>query len=68
MKALTKGIKRFLVEEEGVTMVEYGLLAALIAVVCIVAIRLIGTNLNAVFEFIGEQLDTVPAAAPAPAP
>jgi pilus assembly protein Flp/PilA len=67
MKALTKGIKRFLVEEEGVTMVEYGLLAALIAVVCIVAIRLIGTNLNAVFEFIAGELDTVPPA-PAPAP
>lgn len=65
MKALTMGIKRFLKEEEGVTMVEYGLLAALIAVVCIVAIRLIGTNLNAVFQFIADELDTVPAA-PAP--
>jgi Flp pilus assembly pilin Flp len=28
------GIKRFLKDEEGVTMVEYGLIAALIAIVC----------------------------------
>lgn len=56
MKALTVGIKRFLKEEEGVTMVEYGLIAALIAVVCIVAIQLIGTQLNVVFQRIGTCL------------
>jgi pilus assembly protein Flp/PilA len=37
-------IKRFVREEEGVTMVEYGLLAALIAVVSIAVITTIGTN------------------------
>jgi pilus assembly protein Flp/PilA len=39
-------IKRFVREEEGVTMVEYGLLAALIAVVSIAVITTIGTNLR----------------------
>lgn len=56
MKALTMGIKRFLKEEEGVTMVEYGLIAALIAVVCVVAIATIGTELNTVFVRIHECL------------
>lgn len=49
MKGLTMGIKRFLKEEEGVTMVEYGLLAALISIVCILAITGLGTNLNTAF-------------------
>jgi len=39
-------IKRFVREEEGATMVEYGLMVALIAVACLVAVTLIGTNLN----------------------
>jgi pilus assembly protein Flp/PilA len=56
MKAFAIGIKRFLKDEEGVTMVEYGLIAALIAVVCIVAITNIGTNLNLVFEEICNKL------------
>ena len=41
---MMNSIKRFVREEDGVTMVEYGLLAALIAVVCIVAIQVIGTR------------------------
>jgi pilus assembly protein Flp/PilA len=57
MKGLALGIKRFLKEEEGVTMVEYGLLAALIAVVCIVAITNIGVNLDIVFDTICNALD-----------
>ena len=56
MKGLALGIKRFLKEEEGVTMVEYGLLAALISIVCIVAITAIGTNLNVAFETICNAL------------
>ena len=31
-------IRKFLQEEDGVTMVEYGLIAALIAIVCIIAL------------------------------
>ena len=36
--------KSILRRDEGVTLVEYALLLALIAIVCIVAITLIGTN------------------------
>ena len=56
MKSLMVGIKRFLKDEEGVTMVEYGLLAALIAVVCILAITALGTELNKVFQYIADKL------------
>ena len=65
MKALTMGIKRFLMEEEGVTMVEYGLIAGLIAVVCVVAIQAVGTNLNLLFERIRDCLISTVNGAPA---
>jgi pilus assembly protein Flp/PilA len=37
-------------DEEGATMVEYGLLVALIALVAIVGVTLLGTNLNNLFS------------------
>jgi len=37
-------------DDKGATMVEYGLMVALIAVVCIVAVTAIGTNLKATFN------------------
>lgn len=36
-------------DEEGATMVEYALMLALIAIVCIVAVALIGTNASTLF-------------------
>jgi pilus assembly protein Flp/PilA len=41
---------RFLKDEEGAAAVEYGLLAALIAMVVIVGVRLLGTNICGVFN------------------
>jgi pilus assembly protein Flp/PilA len=43
-------IKRFLKEEDGVTAIEYGLIAALIAIAIVVTVRLVGTQLNVVFN------------------
>jgi len=43
-------------DDEGATMVEYGLMVALIAIVCIGAVTTIGTNLNSVFVDIGNSL------------
>lgn len=48
--------KAFIRDEEGATMVEYGLMVALIAIVCIGAVSSIGTNLNAVFSDIAASL------------
>ncbi|MDD5250370.1 MAG: Flp family type IVb pilin [Rhodocyclaceae bacterium] len=56
MNHLVQGIGRFVREDEGVTMVEYGLIAALIAIVCIVAITAVGTNLNDVFNKVKDCL------------
>lgn len=50
-------IKKFIREEDGVTAIEYGLIAALIAVVIIAAVTIVGTQLNAVFTFIGTALN-----------
>jgi pilus assembly protein Flp/PilA len=43
-------------DEEGATMVEYGLMVALIAAVCIVAVTSIGTQLSTFFTNIAGQI------------
>lgn len=49
-------LQDFLRDEEGVTAIEYGLIAALIAIAIIVGASLAGTNLNALFNRIGACL------------
>ena len=56
MKTLALQLKRFLGSEDGPTAVEYAVMLALIVVVCLVAIRAIGTNANATFESIANEL------------
>ncbi|MBK4733809.1 Flp family type IVb pilin [Noviherbaspirillum pedocola] len=51
-------IKNFIREEDGVTAVEYGLIAALIAVVIAGAVQAVGTNLNAVFGSVRDCLSS----------
>jgi pilus assembly protein Flp/PilA len=47
---------RFLRDESGATAIEYGLLAALISVVIIGAVKVVGTKLNAGFNNIANNL------------
>jgi pilus assembly protein Flp/PilA len=49
-------LKRLLRDESGVTAIEYGLIAALIAVVAIAAFSLVGTNLSSTFNTVGTCL------------
>jgi pilus assembly protein Flp/PilA len=49
VKKLVRFAKNFVAAEEGVTMIEYGLLAALIAVVSIAAITTLGTTLQGIW-------------------
>jgi pilus assembly protein Flp/PilA len=49
MQSFMKKINVFKKDERGVTMLEYGLIAALIAVVCITAVTNIGTGINTKF-------------------
>ena len=45
-------------DEKGASLVEYALLVALIAVVCIVAIQFLGTNASQTFSNVGSNLAT----------
>ncbi|WP_241990967.1 Flp family type IVb pilin [Cryobacterium gelidum] len=47
-------------EEEGATAVEYGLMVSLIAVAVIVAVTLIGTNLNTMFGNVATRIRVTP--------
>jgi len=47
---------RFVRDESGATAIEYGLIAALIAVVIITALQLVGTNLNSKFNTVATSL------------
>jgi pilus assembly protein Flp/PilA len=49
-------VKRFVVDENGATAIEYGLIAALISVVIIGALTAVGTNLNGVFGSVSNAL------------
>ncbi len=49
-------LSRFAKDESGVTAIEYGLIAALISVVCIAAMTFAGQQLLAVYNNIGNAL------------
>ena len=46
-------------DEEGQTLVEYGLLLALIAIVVIAALVVLGPIVSGIFDEIGDSLDAV---------
>ncbi len=50
MQRLYWNVRKLFVVEEGATMVEYGLMVALIAVVCLAAVTLLGTNIKGIFN------------------
>jgi pilus assembly protein Flp/PilA len=50
-------VARFVNDESGATAIEYGLIAALIAVAIIVAAGLLGGSLSTMFSGISEKLD-----------
>ena len=60
MKRFFARLKNLVTRQEGATMVEYGLMVALIAVVCLVAVGLLGTNVAALFENVSDEF-TPPA-------
>ena len=56
---ITRFIQKFVRDEEGVTAIEYGLIAALIAVVIIASVTLVGSKLALVFNTIQLALAAV---------
>jgi pilus assembly protein Flp/PilA len=55
-------IKNFMREEDGVTAIEYGLIAALVAVAIITGATLLGGNLNNLFNKLGTCMGSPSAA------
>ncbi|MBV9827418.1 MAG: Flp family type IVb pilin [Alphaproteobacteria bacterium] len=51
-----KTLKMLATNEDGATAIEYGLIAALIAVAAIAAFQLVGTNLSSVFNNVATKL------------
>ncbi|MGH6817278.1 MAG: Flp family type IVb pilin [Methylovirgula sp.] len=51
-----KQLARFSADQSGVTAIEYGLIAGLIAVVIIAAVTAVGTSLSAKFNAISANL------------
>ena len=45
-----KLIEKIIREEEGATAVEYAIMVGLIAIVIVIAVQLVGANLNSLFE------------------
>jgi pilus assembly protein Flp/PilA len=54
MKSL---FSRFVQDQSGATAIEYGLIAALISVVCITVLTSVGTKLNQKFDSVSNALN-----------
>jgi pilus assembly protein Flp/PilA len=53
---MNKLLDRFRREEEGAALVEYGMLVGLIAVICVVAVTALGTDVSTAFSTIASAL------------
>lgn len=51
-------IKAFLSDESGATMIEYGLVAALVSVAAIIALQILGAELQVIFNTVSSYLSS----------
>lgn len=58
MEKFMQAVNRFIRDEEGATAIEYGLIAALISVVMIVALSGVGTGVKLAFQKVCEAFNT----------
>ncbi len=56
MRTLVTRIRKFMRCEDGPTAVEYAVMLALIIIVCLAAIRTVGTNAKTTFTNVGNSL------------
>jgi pilus assembly protein Flp/PilA len=49
-------LKAFLKDETGATMIEYGLVAALVSVAAIIALQILGSELRVIFNTVSSYL------------
>ena len=52
-------VRSFVHDEEGQDLVEYAMLVALIALVCVIGVTAAGTSVNAIFTSIGGKIVAV---------
>ncbi len=50
-------VSRFMTDESGATAIEYGLIAAIVSVGIITALKSVGTSLNTTFNSVSSELD-----------
>ena len=50
--------RRFVNDDSGATAIEYGLIAALVSVACIIVLGTLGDNLNLTFSTVATKLGT----------
>ena len=55
---MLKNIKNMLLDDEGATLVEYGLIVALIAAICVAVIATLGTKILAAFTATNDAMST----------
>jgi pilus assembly protein Flp/PilA len=53
---MRKFLNRFRKDEQGAALVEYGMLVGLIAVICVVAVTTLGTEVSSAFSIIASDL------------
>ena len=51
-------LKAFLKDESGATMIEYGLVAALVSVAAIIALQILGRQLQIIFNTVSSYLSS----------
>ncbi len=51
-------IKAFIKDESGATMIEYGLVAALVSVAAIIALQILGGQLQVIFNTVSSYLSS----------
>jgi pilus assembly protein Flp/PilA len=58
MHKFTSAVEAFLADENGVTAIEYGLIASLIGVAMVTAATALGTQISAAFDYVVSKLKT----------
>ena len=53
--------RRFVKDDSGATAIEYGLIAALVSVACIIVLGTLGDNLNLTFSTVATELGNATA-------
>jgi pilus assembly protein Flp/PilA len=56
---MSKLLDRLRRDEKGAALVEYGMLVGLIAVICIVAVTALGTEVSTVFSIVASDLVSI---------